>query len=193
MQSNEKPIENRFGEAGLDGRRAQGMSQKVLADVLSEKGLALDASAISRIEKGARAICLSEAAIIAEVLGFTLAEIEHPRDPEHDFVRLRNSIDSGLEATWKSALQVAEAVEELDWLLEKHPELLQSVWPSGVTNVSQYVESIEARWFGPTNMAPTIGYEFESIELLEAVSSLIRNVALTAVDRGKHVEHPEAP
>jgi transcriptional regulator with XRE-family HTH domain len=191
MQSNEKPIENRFGEAVLENRRVLGISQKALADALSERGLSVDASAISRIEKGARAIRLSEAAIIAQVLGFTLSEVENPSDPKDDFARLRGTIDSGLEGTWKNASQVAEAVYELDWVLEKHPELLNSEWPE-LTTVTQYVEAIEAHWFRPTHITPTLGYEFESIELLEAVSSLIRNVALTAVDRGKHGKHPEA-
>jgi len=196
MQSNDTPIENRFGEEVLESRRLQRLSQKDLAELLRQRGLVLDASAISRIEKGARAIRLSEAAVIADVLGFSLSDVEHPRDPMDDFARHRKSIDAGIEAAFHSSLEVAGDVIELGWLVERDPQVLQSVKDesgSSPTNITEYVKTLEAEWLRPTNIASTIGYNFESSELRDAVVSLIRTVTSFAVGEGTDGEHPETP
>ena len=209
MQYYETPIENRFGEAVLDGRHRQGLSQKALADLLTERGLAVDASAISRIEKGARAIRLSEAAIIADVLGFSLADLERTRDPQDDLARLQNSIEAGLNASYLGAYQVSTAMDEIDWILGNEPQLLESLGDFGstLTSFSQYVKSVEDAWYKKHDMASAVGYAFESIEVRNAVSSLIRNVAGLAVDSAQNAkedwwdapegdedgEHKEAP
>ena len=209
MQYYETPIENRFGEAVLDGRHRQGLSQKAMADLLTERGLAVDASAISRIEKGTRAIRLSEAAIIADVLGFSLADLERTRDPRDDLARLQNSIEAGLNASYLGAYQVSTAMDEIDWILGNEPQLLESLGDFGstLTSFSQYVKSVEDAWYKKHDMARAVGYAFESIEVRNAVSSLIRNVAGLAVDSAQNAkedwwdaskgdedgEHPEAP
>ena len=209
MHYYETPIENRFGEAVLNGRHRQGLSQKAMADLLTERGLAVDASAISRIEKGARAIRLSEAAIIADVLGFSLADLERTRDPQDDLARLQKSIEAGLNASYLGAYQVSTAMDEMDWILSNQPQLLESLGDFGSTptSFSQYVNSVEDAWNKNHILARGTGYAFESIEVREAVSSLIRNVALTAINSAENakedwwdapegdedVKHPEAP
>ena len=209
MQYYESPIENRFGEAVLDGRHRQGLSQKAMADLLTERGLAVDASAISRIEKGARAIRLSEAAIIAVVLGFSLADIERPRDPQDDLARLKKSIEAGLSASYEGAYQVATAMDEMVWVLGNEPQLLESLGDFGstLTSFSQYVKSVEDAWYEKNILASALGYAFESIEVRDAVNALIRNVAGRAVNSAQNAredwwgapegdedgEHPEAP
>ncbi|RLZ02888.1 hypothetical protein CWC38_08715 [Kocuria tytonicola] len=53
-------------------RAQRGYSQKRLADELTAGGVELDASAVSRMEKGTRSLRLSEAMAVAEVLSTTL-------------------------------------------------------------------------------------------------------------------------
>jgi len=192
MQSNEMPIENRFGEEVLESRKLQRLSQKDLAEMLSGRGLNLDASAISRIEKGTRAIRLSEAAVIADVLGFSLSDVEHPRDPLEDLVRIRKTIDSSLNAAFDGALQVADAIQEMIYVLERHPQLLETVaaeWVISPTSLPEYVKAVELNWLRPTNIAKSIGTDLESVELRDAVRSLIRTVTSTAVNEEINVEH----
>jgi transcriptional regulator with XRE-family HTH domain len=196
MQNNQVPIENRFGEEVLEVRRVGRMSQKDLSELLAQRGLMLDASAISRIEKGARAIRLSEAAVIAEVLGFSLSDVEHPRDPKDDFVRLRLSAEAALSAMHENSLQVADALLELTWLLERQPQLLKTLgneFSAIPTNPTEYMEWARAEWLGKYWIATTIGTEFETSELREAVLTIIRDVASTGVGKvGDNFEHPEA-
>jgi len=194
MQSNDLPIENRFGEEVLKTRRVQRLSQKDLAEGLSQRGLALDASAISRIEKGSRAIRLSEAAVIADALGFSLSDVEHPRDPLEDSARIRQTIEASLSAAFQASLQVADAFEDMIWLLEREPQVLESLVDgegSAPGSLAEYAASIERRWRGPSNIAKSIGKDLESRELSEAVLSLIRTVTSFAVGEATNVEHPE--
>ena len=188
MQPNETPIEKRFGETVLEERRVSRISQKVLAGALSARGLALDASAISRIEKGTRAIRLSEAAIIADVLGFSLADVQTPRDPKEDFARHRKSFDAALSETHDAAEKVAMAVWEMDGVLYRHPDVLNPVepWdepaPSGMT---QYVEKIGAEWFAGRIF---VGLDLEEPGLGDAVLSVISDVVSKVVGSGEYVE-----
>ena len=195
MQFNEMPIENRFGEAVIEERRIQRISQKVLAGVLSERGLVLDASAISRIEKGTRAIRLSEAAMIADVLGFSLADVENPRDPMEDFVRHRESFAAALGDTYEAAMKVANAVWDMDGVLYRHPDLLKLGEPSdefGPIKITRFVEKIGAEWLERHWLIKHVGVDFDERGLREAVLSVISNVVSTVVGSGEHVEHPEA-
>lgn len=82
-------VEAYFAQRMRDLRTLQGVSQKALADKLSEHG-SIDASAVCRIEKnigdmailrmekGARAIRLGEAVAIADALGVPLSEMLPP-------------------------------------------------------------------------------------------------------------------
>ncbi|MCR4525662.1 helix-turn-helix domain-containing protein [Kocuria rhizophila] len=56
-------------------RTQRGYSQKRLADELTARGVELDTSAVSRMEKGTRALRLSEAMAVADVLSTTLDQM----------------------------------------------------------------------------------------------------------------------
>lgn len=183
MQTNNLSIEARFGEAVTDGRRVLRMSQKQLVEALSTRGLALDASAISRIEKGVRAIRLSEATVIADALGFSLSDIERPRDPVDDFGRRQRSIDAALSASHNGSLELAEAVEEMTWLIDRHPEVLESV-PSEAgqpSSAAEYVAWIERSW-RENFVASSVGPFFESEELRRAALALLVTVARSSLE-----------
>lgn len=65
-------IEQRFGQAVHEQRTLKGWSQREFAERLTDAGIAVDASAVSRIENGTRALRLVEAVVIADVLGQSL-------------------------------------------------------------------------------------------------------------------------
>lgn len=79
MQPPEKPTPQRphwvvsnFGKLLREARTAAGWTQKELVERLSEKGVQLDTSAITRMEKGQREPRLREAIEISELLDFSL-------------------------------------------------------------------------------------------------------------------------
>ena len=53
-------------------RNQLGMSQQKLADKLAEHGIAMDTSAVTRLEGGNRVIRLGEAIVISQVLNFSM-------------------------------------------------------------------------------------------------------------------------
>ncbi|GAA2748796.1 helix-turn-helix domain-containing protein [Amnibacterium kyonggiense] len=61
-------VDGSFGSAVQAVRTQRGLSQRAFAEALGGHGLSVDASAISRIENGTRAVRLSEAVAIAKVL-----------------------------------------------------------------------------------------------------------------------------
>lgn len=69
MEQKTRTPEFLFGQKVADIRKQSGLSQKRLAEQLTERGMPVDASAVSRLESGDRALPLSEVYIIAEVLG----------------------------------------------------------------------------------------------------------------------------
>ncbi|MCR2784077.1 MULTISPECIES: helix-turn-helix transcriptional regulator [unclassified Microbacterium] len=68
-------IDESFGSSVAKARSLLGMSQKELASALAERGMKVDASAVSRIEKGQRSVRLAEANVIAGALGRDLGDL----------------------------------------------------------------------------------------------------------------------
>ncbi len=67
-------FEERFGSRVREYRLDLGLTQGAFVSVLAEHGLSLDASAISRIEKGVRAVRLGEAHVISRAFGVELED-----------------------------------------------------------------------------------------------------------------------
>ena len=57
-----------FGQNVRAARARKGWSQRELAEALDERGLKLDPSAVTRIERGTREVKLREAVAMAECL-----------------------------------------------------------------------------------------------------------------------------
>lgn len=75
MMFNMTTIDESFGASVTKARSLRGMSQKDLASALTERGMKVDASAVSRIEKGTRSVRLAEAQLISAALGRELSEM----------------------------------------------------------------------------------------------------------------------
>lgn len=92
-------------------RRARGLSQAELAERVSKLlGIAVDGSAVTRIEKHARAVRLQEAITIAEVLDLPLSALIDDKaatDDEIAVLAIELEAARGLEAEAHRAHQAA--------------------------------------------------------------------------------------
>jgi len=110
-------------------RERQGLSQRRLSELIGERGVRLDPTAITRLEKdGERGIRLSEAAVIAAVLDIDLNEfINEHSDPEARLSSLRAASDHNLSIAKRFLQAGLETLTEARRLLAEHPELTKTV------------------------------------------------------------------
>ncbi len=97
--------------------------------MLGERGVRLDPTAITRLEKeGERGVRLSEAAAIAAVLDINLNEFiyEHS-DPEERLNALRSISDHNLNLARRFLQEGLETLTEARRLLTEHPELVETI------------------------------------------------------------------
>lgn len=182
MQSNEWTPEQRFGSMVLESRRALGISQKDLSDALASQGLVLDNSAISRIEKGTRALRLSEAIVIARVLRFSLADFEEAVPPAEDFARRRTSTDDALNIAHRALTNAADELSGLAFVAEGHPEvLLEVTGDEPPSDAVELMDRLVQEWHA-NFLHTALGTRFGSEELRDAVRRVLSAVATTAVD-----------
>jgi transcriptional regulator with XRE-family HTH domain len=182
VQNNEWTAEQRFGSMVLSSRQALGMSQKDVSTLLANEGLTLDNSAVSRIEKGARALRLGEAIAIARALGFSLADFEDAVPPADDFKRREERVDNALRAAHQSLILAADEMNGLTFVAELYPEVLVGL-PSlePVTNAQDLLRWKVREW--KDNMVlNAIGAQFETKELRDGVLEVLSTVATSAVD-----------
>ncbi|MBT1676786.1 helix-turn-helix domain-containing protein [Curtobacterium aurantiacum] len=182
MQSNEWTAEQRFGSMVLSNRKALGMSQKDLSEHLADAGLILDNSAVSRIEKGTRALRLGESIVIARVLGFSLADFEDSVPPAEDFKRREATVDNALGKAHKSLVFAAEELDGLAFIAELHPEVLRDVpSPKPITSTQEFLQWKVREWHEKF-IYDALGARFETAELRDGVRELLTTVATSAVD-----------
>jgi transcriptional regulator with XRE-family HTH domain len=182
MQSNEWTAEQRFGAMVLDSRRSLGMSQKDLSEQLSEHGLALDNSAISRVEKGTRALRLSEAIAFAKVLRFSLAEFEDAVPPAEDFGRREKRVHAAMREAQEALFNVASELDGLAFVADAHPEVLETVWPAAPVLNGVDLMAHKAKEWEENFVIQALGYRFESVELRDAVRRVLDSITSSAVD-----------
>lgn len=102
------------------------LSQKQLAEELTKRGFRVDAPAVSRIEKGSRAVRLSEALIIADVLDVELASLLAHLDnsPRKSLKRARDFANHSYRQLRDPLLMMLSGYVEVYGLLQQYPELL---------------------------------------------------------------------
>lgn len=101
----ERP-EQTFARRARELREALGLSQTQLATTLALKGVKIDPTSITRLEKGARGIRLDEAVAIAGVLDQTVDEMLRPALPPDE--QLRQAEQQADRDRWRAARAVAE-------------------------------------------------------------------------------------
>lgn len=110
--------ENGFGERVRNARLRRKWTQRQLAERLQ-----LDASAISRLEQGLRAVRLGEAALIARALDTDLEQLvfSDDIDPAEALQSLQESADRQMDETRSTAIELANTLLQMVSLIEEHP------------------------------------------------------------------------
>jgi transcriptional regulator with XRE-family HTH domain len=143
LESGVQEVEAGFGERVKEARLKSGWTQRDLAAKLG-----VDASAVSRLEKGTRAIRLGEAAHIAIALGFDLGSLVYGPSLETVLATYRAGANNGVRETRSAAMNMAAHFNMLVDLLEQHPQLLESVSDDAgtiPTSVDEYLEQVVHR------------------------------------------------
>lgn len=128
-----------FGRNVRAAREQKGWSQRQLASALQKRGVKLDPSAVTRIERGAREAKLREAVAIAECLSVDLRELvtAEAHDPWSVAVDLRRQAEACLYTGWVALAQFGILVQALTSLLEVSPPTRANLtklkgWPDGL-------------------------------------------------------------
>ncbi|MFE3051571.1 helix-turn-helix domain-containing protein [Nocardia sp. NPDC059239] len=149
QESNVELFEAAFAGAMRNKRLALGWSQKKLAEILGERSLRLDPTAITRMEAGARRIGLGEAAMIADVLNIDMAELIFELQPASSHLqRGRRSADMAMESARQSLHDTAKAFLHVAGILSENPELvpeLASERDKAPKVASQYLDWVSKR------------------------------------------------
>lgn len=122
---------DRFGSRVRLVREARGLSQRELARLLTEAGYRIDASAITRVERGERAARLPEAVAIAAVLETTVGELlgESDAPASRRLAGLRASATSYWHSAQDALVNYGESLVEILEIVREEPELLMEEIP----------------------------------------------------------------
>ena len=118
-----------FGEHLRQARVKKGWSQRRLAEALDSRGLKLDPSAVTRIERGSRDVKLREAAVVAECLEVDLQELMRPTgaDPLAIVLELLKNAENRFHAGRSAFAEMALNVRSVDAYLQMRPELVEEL------------------------------------------------------------------
>ncbi|WP_170292467.1 helix-turn-helix domain-containing protein [Mycolicibacterium grossiae] len=112
-----------FGQRVRAHRQQRKWTQRRLADLIG-----VDASAVSRIEQGVRAVRLGEAASIAKALDVDLDRLVFGGavPPEEWLRKSREAANSSMHVARAAAVEMADAYLEIAEALSKHPSLFET-------------------------------------------------------------------
>ncbi|UOX85319.1 helix-turn-helix transcriptional regulator [Amycolatopsis sp. FBCC-B4732] len=110
-------------------RKEQDISQAALARRLIDHGVELDASAITRIERGARVIRFGEAVAIAAALGTTLLEMSRFSSIEEQIEEAERDLAEAKAAHATTSYELKQAVDRLEHLRSLLAEIANAPEP----------------------------------------------------------------
>lgn len=123
-----RTIETAVGEAIAEYRVVRGLTQRQFAEMLTAAGMPVDASAVSRIEKGTRSVRLTEAITIANILDVDLGLlVDGVRTPEEELKSIRRNADLFMTHLDGPFGLFTFGLLEAKWLLEDNPHLIQTL------------------------------------------------------------------
>ncbi|WP_188535191.1 helix-turn-helix domain-containing protein [Kocuria dechangensis] len=126
-EPSEKMFDTQFGGRVRHYREAQEVSQRDLARRVTALGASVDASGISRIEKGTRTVKLFEAVALAEALDVPLDYLIHGQSARAELNTIRNELSRYLKEFHSSVFRVATTAGDIEDMLATDPELLASL------------------------------------------------------------------
>lgn len=181
---NEDAFNQNFGEVLREIRESKDWSQRQFADALEEAGLKLDPSAITRIERGTRAVKLREAVTMASVLGVDVSRLlEWNENPglliSTKFILALRRVDVARSELARMAADFFAAA----CLIDKHPQTAQHVAFGGENPASgkdflQKVLEDPVMTGGQRSILKVAG----DAETREVVSAIVTAVARGIVD-----------
>lgn len=98
-----------FGQRMKNARADAGITQAELQQLLTERGVPLDTSAITRLEAGGREPRLTEALAIAETLSFGLTDLATPAT---DLDTYMNEVRNLMEQSREALLNLLRSVDK---------------------------------------------------------------------------------
>ena len=117
-------FEERFGNRVREHRLALGLTQGAFALVLAEHGLSLDASAISRIEKGIRALRLGEAHVIARTFGVELEDfLRSSMTDVEEFRAARDMANHAMRSGRSNIVWMLRGFQRAGRVLDRNPSV----------------------------------------------------------------------
>jgi transcriptional regulator with XRE-family HTH domain len=118
-----------FGQNLRDARLRKGWSQRHLADVLESRGVRLDPSAVTRIERGSRDVKLREAAVFADCLDVELQQLMSPNglDPLAMVLELLRNAEGKVRVGRSAFAEMALNVHAADALLQLRPAVIDEL------------------------------------------------------------------
>ncbi|WP_434619298.1 helix-turn-helix domain-containing protein [Arthrobacter sp. A5] len=192
MQQNESipgSAEEEFGAAVAMMRKLMKLSQRDFAEQLTTKGMPVDASAVSRIEKGTRSVRLIEALTIAEVLNTDLEWlVSGSKTPSQELQSIRRAANRNLQLLAEPLASAAWSIAETRAHLTKHPELLASLTDEDFgtpSSPSEYVDWIAhriSRWPVEDNEYVDLSSQEEVDQIVDVLAAFARRHV--GLDRG---------
>lgn len=117
-----------FGQIVARYRTGYGLSQKAFADLLTQNGMPVDASAVSRLESGKRAVPLAELYVIADTLKLAPKHLLPPRpNPKLELSFARSAADRAWQSMGINASSLLGHIDEVVERLKKNPELINDL------------------------------------------------------------------
>lgn len=117
-------FEERFGGRVREYRLDLGLTQGAFALVLAEHGLSLDASAISRIEKGIRAVRLGEAHVIARTFGVELEDfLRSSMTDDEEFRAARDMANRAMRSGRSNIVWMLRGFQRAGRVLDRNPSV----------------------------------------------------------------------
>jgi transcriptional regulator with XRE-family HTH domain len=113
-----------FGQNMRSARSQKGWSQRELAEALDTRGVRLDPSAVTRIERGAREVKLREAVEIADCLSIDLQQLLRPAgpDPLSMVLELRRFAEKRMRSGRFAFAELGHYARAMQEILEVRPE-----------------------------------------------------------------------
>lgn len=195
---NEAPnADQLFGQAVVRARQARELSQRAFADKLTTAGMTVDASAVSRIEKGTRSVRLNEALTIADVLDVDLTElVDAAQTTRQIFARQRRHLDMAMKSFEGAGYELANALADIHFHIQTDPSVLEAARDerfSDPTDADSYLEWVAKRWRANTQVSgpELVVKSKEGASKLLHVLQAVTDGVVDAMDEEDDVE-PEA-
>ncbi|BCW59593.1 helix-turn-helix transcriptional regulator [Arthrobacter sp. StoSoilB20] len=193
-------VEQTFGAEVARLRSLNDMSQRAFAKKLTDRGMAIDASAVSRIESGSRALRLNEALIISDVLNVDIdLLISGARTEKQEFRTRRRYANLMMGQLSDAALDFLAAFGHVNDYLQAHPELLVELDDDNLgrpANADEYLdwvgsrmEQINAR---PDTEVVVAKNQAEADALKDLIRRFVTGLVSVGEDEVSDGEHPEA-